>query len=218
MDESRAALEAVRAALEPPNHFEPRTHFLPVQRMREVMRDDDHPHTPVMRNGVTQSPEGLLYIATAVKFPGCRPEALAWWFSEGCPDDDSYRKWHPEDHASGHWVKTTGPGTSFEEPRSSTADDKFCGATSSPRSLHLTGQLWVGREHRVVEALGARLPIVGTPAAARSPRFQELRIKFRHPERCYGVSQSDLEAGNCELALTARICVKDKVWPFCPSL
>jgi len=50
----------------------------------------------------------------------------------------------------------------------------------------------------VVEALGAKF--------GRRP--QSLRIKFCSPN-VYGIDRAALQAARCQVALTARVCVKD---------
>lgn len=174
---SQAALEAHRATQALPTAFAPAGECLPLERMRDCLLPDSHPDAPVLRNGVARRADGSLFVATAVAFPGVDTAAFAWWFSAGCPGDEEYRTWHPEDHVSGHFV-TAGDSSADGEP--------------------LPGEPWAGLEHVVVEALGAKF----------GGRPQSLRIKFK-PTAAYGLDRAALQGARCDVALAARVCVRD---------
>jgi hypothetical protein len=180
MEESKERIELnrIRETLSPPSAFAPADHFLPVDRMQDALLDDDAPNAPLLKNGITASANGVVHVATSVLFPSCKPDHLAWWFGGGCKGDEEYRRWHPEDHVSGYWFR----GTDANDA-STTVD---------------THQPWIGCEHRVVEALGAKLG--GLPLT--------LRIKFCDPNH-YGIDQNMLKQFNVKFAFTARVCIQD---------
>jgi len=177
---SKAALDSHRANQTLPVAFAPANEYLPVDRMRDCLLPDSHPDAPVLRNGVASAVDGSLHVATAVSFPGVDPAALAWWFTTGCPGDEEYRTWHPEDHVSGHFV------AAYE---------------SLPGREPISEEPWAGLEHVVVEALGAKF----------GGRPQSLRIKFQ-PAAAYGLDRAALKEARCDVALVARVCVKDAVF------
>jgi hypothetical protein len=177
---SQAALEAHRAIQTLPTAFAPANDYLPLDRMKDCLLPDSHPDAPVLRNGVARRADGSLFVATVVAFPGVDTAAFAWWFSAGCPGDDDYRTWHPEDHASGHFVAAA------------------AAASADGEQPNPDGEPWAGREHVVVEALGAKF----------GGRPQRLRIKFK-PAASYGLGAAARDAVDCDVALVARVCVWD---------
>jgi hypothetical protein len=173
--DSQAALDMHRATQTLPTAFAPAEDYLPLERMRECLLPDGHPDAPALGNGVACRHDGSLYVATSVAFVNVEPAAFAWWFAAGCPGDEEYRTWHPEDHISGHFI-----------------DSDYAPEEGNKE------QTWCGREHVVVEALGAKF----------GGREQHLRIKFCSPAK-YGIDHGHLQGANCHVALTARVCVLD---------
>mmetsp|Transcript_35401 Transcript_35401/g.61163 ORF Transcript_35401/g.61163 Transcript_35401/m.61163 type:complete len:298 (+) Transcript_35401:217-1110(+) len=170
---SIAALDAIRERIEEPADWTPG--YIAVERMVDCILPPTK-GSPPLENGVARSTDGTIMVATNVEFQDVDTAALAWWFGEGCPSTEEYLRWHPKDHVSATWY------------------------TPMPAASSSNREPWVGREHRVVEALGADF----------GGRPQSLRIKFCSPDE-YGVDEALLKEADVDVALTARVCVRDPV-------
>ena len=78
---STAALHAIREAIQVPADWQPGC-FVGVDRMAECVVA---PSASELSDGVAQSSDGTILVATSVPFEGVETAALAWWFAQGCP-------------------------------------------------------------------------------------------------------------------------------------
>ena len=63
---------------------------------------------------MARAADGTLFVCTSVEFEAVDTAAFRWWFAEGCPGADEYKRWHPRDHVSASWYKKPDEGTQTE--------------------------------------------------------------------------------------------------------
>jgi hypothetical protein len=59
-----------------------------------------------LETGVVRLPSGVLHVAARTDMPMCKGRMLEWWF-RFAPDTQQYAWWHPLDHVSSAWMKTS---------------------------------------------------------------------------------------------------------------
>ena len=96
MEASRAALAHARATLPAPPKL-PADAYYDVGDMTRALLGDG-------LDGVCQTRDNRVLVASEAEFPAGPQRSVEWWFSAGCRGDDEYRLWHPDDHVAGTWT------------------------------------------------------------------------------------------------------------------